>query len=163
MLTRIQTTLKAIKRILLEDEQVKKLLYNDSNNALNLPTPDKQVVEKYVTTCPVYEFDDKEDYTQHGMINCFVVDLDTDDEMNIIGGVLRVNVVYNTDKWELVDGNCRVLSICSRIIELLNNKKFTISNPISFDSMVELILSKKLVGYTLLFNIVDGNSEIENF
>ena len=62
MLTRIQTTLKAIKRILLEDEQVKKLLYNDSNNALNLPTPDKQVVEKYVTTCPVYEFDDKEDF-----------------------------------------------------------------------------------------------------
>ena len=34
------------------------------------------------------------------------------------------------------------------------------ANPITFDSFQELLVSKKLVGYALLFNIADGVTEI---
>lgn len=163
MFKRLQTTLKGIKRVLLEDEQIRKLLYNDSNNALNLDTPAKESVSKYITTYPIYEFEGRDDYTQQGMINCFISDSEPDDDIKVTDSILRINVVYNTEKWELVDGSCRLLSLCERIIELVDNKKFSISNPISYNSLTELILSKKLVGYALLFNLTDGNSELENF
>ena len=191
MFKRLQTTLKGIKRVLLEDEQIRKLLYNDSNNALNLGTPAKESVSKYITTYPIYEFEGRDDYTQQGMINCFISDSEPDDDIKVTDSILRINVVYNTEKWELVDGSCRLLSLCERmienfdrysfytegrinrdiennrkgafIIELVDNKKFSISNPISYNSLTELILSKKLVGYALLFNLTDGNSELENF
>lgn len=163
MFERLQTTIKAIKRQLLESEDIRKLLYNDSNDSLNLPTPKKEDVNKYITTHPIYEFEDKEDYTQHGMINIFMADSEPDDENNSTSSVIRINVVYNTAKWELIDGSSRPLLIADKIIELVNNKKFSVSNPISYINIQELILSKKLVGYALLFDFTDGNSELENF
>lgn len=163
MFERIQTTIKAIKRQLLNDEVIRKLLYNDSNNALNLPTPQNKDVAKYITTYPIYEFEDKEDYTQHGMINIFMADSEPNDEDNSIAAMIRINVVYNTDKWELIDGDCRPLVIADRIVELIDKKKLSVSNPVEYTNIQELIISKKLVGYALLFDITDGNSELENF
>ena len=162
MFERIQTSLKAIKRQLLSDEVIRKLLYNDSNNALNLPTPQQKDVEKYITNHPIYEFENKQEYNQHGMINVFMTDSEPDED-NIISTIIRINVVYNVDKWELIDGSCRPLAIADRIIELIDNKKLSISNPISYASIQELILSKQLVGYTLLFDFIDGDSDLENF
>ena len=49
------------------------------------------------------------------------------------------------------------------IISLLDNKKFTTSNPVTFSRLQQLILNKKLTGYALLFDITDGNSELKNF
>ena len=163
MFERIQTTIKAIKRQLLKDDIICKVLYNDSNDALNLPTPEEKNVVQYITTYPIYEFENKEDYTQHGMINIFMADSDPSDEDNSITAVIRVNIVYNTDKWELINGDCRPLAIADRVIHLLDKKKLSVSNPVEYANIQELIISKKLVGYALLFDIIDGNSELENF
>ena len=57
----------------------------------------------------------------------------------------------------------RSLAICDRIIDLINNKKFSISNPLSFNSIEELIITKQLVGYALIFDITDGNGDIEKY
>lgn len=163
MFERVQTTIKAMRTRLLYDECVRKLLFYDNNMALELDTPEAKDVAKYITTYPIYEFENKEDYTQHGMVNIFMTDSDPNDEDNSIMAVIRVNVVYNTEKWELVDGSCRPLMIADRIIELLNNTKLSVSNPVEYDNTQELIISKKLVGYTLLFNLTDGSSDLENF
>jgi DNA-binding transcriptional regulator/RsmH inhibitor MraZ len=97
------------------------------------------------------------------MINIVFSDGEPDDEANMLDGVVQVNVVYNTDKWELVDNKIRTLELADKVIELLNNKKFSVSNKIEFTSMQQLILSKQLVGYALLFAISDGNSNLEKF
>lgn len=163
MFERVQTTIQAIKRRLLMDDAVRKLLYHDSENALDLDAPEQKDVKKYITTYPIYEFENKEDYTQHGMVNVFLTDSDPSDEDNSILAIVRVNVVYNTDKWELADGSCRLLAIVDRIIDIVDGTKFTVSNPVEYVSTQELIISKKLVGYTLLFHLVDGSSDLENF
>lgn len=163
MFERINLTIKAIRRQLLNDAELRQLLYNDSNNALDIDVPPVKDVEKYITTHPVYSFDHNEDYTQHGMINIFMSSSEPDDEQVSIGAIIRINVVYNVDKWTLIDGDCRVLKIMDRIIELINNKKLSVSNPVEYNSSDELILSKQLVGYALLFYVTDGSAELENF
>jgi hypothetical protein len=163
MFERVRTTIKAMKRQLLKDEELRKLLYNDSNNALELSTPEEKLVAKYITTYPIYEFENKEDYKQQGMINIFMSDSDPSDEDSSISAMIRVNIVYNTDKWELIDGDCRTLALADRVIASLDKKKLTVSNPVEYVSTQELIISKQLVGYALLFDIVDGNSELEKF
>jgi hypothetical protein len=104
-----------------------------------------------------------EDYKQQGMINIFMADSDPSDEDSSISAMIRVNIVYNTDKWELIDGDCRTLALADRVIASLDKKKLTVSNPVEYVNTQELIISKQLVGYALLFDIVDGNSELENF
>ena len=163
MFERIQTTIKAIKRQLLADDVIRKLLYNDSNNALQLPAPAEKDVAKYITTYPIYQFENKNDYTQHGMINVLMSDSGKSEDESSIDAVVRINVVYNTDKWELINGDCRVLALADRIVSLLDNKKLSVSNPIEYISIEELIINKQLVGYALLFDLVDGNGDLENF
>jgi flagellar hook assembly protein FlgD len=163
MLKRIQSTLAEIKATLLNNGVIRQLLCNDSNNCLNMETPTVKSAEKYITLKPVFQFENTDDYAQNGMINIVFSDGEPDDEANMLDGVVQVNVVYNTDKWELVDNKIRTLELADKVIELLNNKKFSVSNKIEFTSMQQLILSKQLVGYALLFAISDGNSNLEKF
>ena len=116
MFERVQTTIKAIRRHLLGDEVIRKLLYNDNNNALNEPDPGEKNVAKYITNYPIYDFENKEDYTQHGMVNVFMADSDPSEDDNSIAAVVKINVVYNTDKWTLINDDCRPLAIADRII-----------------------------------------------
>ena len=160
MFERVEQMLQDARQLLLNDVVVRKLLYHDSNNALNMADVDQSAVEKYITNYPIYQFENKADYTQNAMVNVFLADTGLDDEQITLQGVLRINIVVNVDKWELVGGRCRPVALADRIIMLLNNENLGLSNPITFDSFQELLVSKKLVGYALLFNIADGVTEI---
>lgn len=160
MLERIQKMLDDIKGIILNNADIRKLLYHDSNNALNMVDVDKRIVDKYVTLHPIYQFENKDDYSQNSMINIYLSTADVNEEQTLVAGVIRINILINLDRWDLVDGKNRALELVDRIYNLLNNKKIRISNPIVFDSFQEMIASKTLVGYAMLFSIVDGISTI---
>ena len=163
MLKQIQTTLAGIKTVLLNDETIRKLLCNDSNNCLNMEPPTTKSAEKYITLRPIFQFENTDDYAQNGMINIYLSDGEPNDDMNLFQGIVQANVVYNVDKWELVDNKIRTLELADKVINLLDNKKFSTSNKLVFNSLQQLILSKQLVGYALLFNVDDGNSSLEKF
>ena len=163
MLRRIQSTLAEIKATLLNNGIIRQLLCNDSNNCLNMETPTVKSAEKYITLRPVYQFENTDDYAQNGMINIVLSDGEPNDDYNMFDGIVQVNVVYNVDKWELIDNKIRTLELANKVIELLNNKKFSVSNKLEFTNLQQLILSKQLVGYALLFVINDGNSNLEKF
>ena len=163
MLEKIETSLAAIKNCLLNDEKIRKLVYNDSNNALNLETPDRDKVNKYITLRPIYQFENMQDFTQNTMVNIYLTSGDTLDEEVGISGIIQISIVVNIDKWELLDNKNRPISLADRIIKLVNNKKFTMSNSLSLQSMDQLIISKQLVGYALLFDIVDGSGDLDKF
>lgn len=163
MLKQIQSTLAGIKTVLLNEPIIRKLLCNDSNNCLNMDAPTIKDAEKYITLKPVFQFENTDDYSQNGIINIYLADGGPDADNNMFNGILQINVAFNTDKWELVDNKIRTLEIADKVINLLDNKKFSTSNKLSFDSLQQLILSKQLVGYALLFNIDDGNSNLKNF
>ena len=163
MLTRVEKLPGEVKTLLLNNKIVRQLLGNDSNAPLSIEAPPKEKINDYIITHPIYQFENKDNYQQHGMINTYVTSASPDDEELSIYGILRVNIVFNVDKWDLVDNKCRPMSIANEVIKLVNNHKFSISNKVEFASLDELIVSKQLVGYTLLFNITDGSGDLDNF
>ena len=163
MLERLESSLAAIKNCLLNDEKIRKLVYNDSNNALNLTAPTIDQANKYITLRPIYQFENMQDFSQNCMINIYFTDGDSLDEEVGISGIIQISIVANIDKWELVDGKIRPISLADRVIQLVNNKKFTMSNSLSLESINQLIISKQLVGYALLFNIIDGSGDLDKF
>lgn len=163
MLERVETTLAAIKNCLLNDDVVRKLVYNDSNNALNMETPDIDKVNKYITLRPIYQFENMADFSQNSMINIYFTDGSPQEEEVGIEGIIQINIVVNIDKWELVDNKIRPIRLANRIIKLLNDKKFTISNSLSLENINQLIISKQLVGYALLFNVFDGSGDLDKY
>lgn len=163
MLERVETTLAAIKNCLLNDDVVRKLVYNDSNNALNMETPDIDKVNKYITLRPIYQFENMADFSQNSMINIYFTDGSPQEEEVGIEGIIQINIVVNIDKWELVDNKIRPIHLANRIIKLLDDKKFTTSNSLSLENINQLIISKQLVGYALLFNVVDGSGDLDKY
>lgn len=163
MLNRIESTIAAIKRALLNDETIRKLMFNDSNNALQLSTPTVQQVDEYITTYPIFEFETQQNFEKNGMINIYIIDGYPNKDHLAVDATVQINVVFNRDKWMLVDNKIRPLQVANKIIQLVDNKKFTTSNPATLSRMQQLILNKKLVGYALLFDFTDGNSDLNNF
>lgn len=163
MLQRVESTLFAIRNKLYNNEDIRKLLFHDSNNALNMLAPSKEEVSEYITVKPIFEFENKEGYEQNSIINIYPIQVDPIDDRQGIEGVIQINVVCNTDQWELIDNKIRPLQLANKIIKLINNNKFTVSNKLTLNTMTELILSKKMTGFALLFDVVDGSGENEQF
>ena len=163
MLERIESTLAAIRNKLLDEDIIRKLLYHDSNNALNMEAPNKKQVEDYITLRPIFDFENKENYSQNSIINVYTTQVLPGAENKKVDGTIQINVVCNEEKWELVDCKIRPLQICNHILQVVDGRKFTASNKLVFNTMTDLVISKKLFGYALLFDITDGSGEKEKF
>jgi hypothetical protein len=98
MLARYQKLIYEIKKVLLNDAEVRNLLYHDSNNAANMLPPAEQEMEKYITVFPVYTFQDKHDYFQNAFINIYLTDCNYDDEDNTTNAVIQISIVVNIDQ-----------------------------------------------------------------
>ena len=96
MLELVQKTLYEIRNTLKQDEVLRKLLYNDSNNALQMVSPDPAQIEKYITIYPIYEFQNKHDLAQNALINVLFNNGTAGEDVQL-DGVLQVNIVVNVD------------------------------------------------------------------
>ncbi len=96
MLELVQKTLYEIRNTLKQDEVLRKLLYNDSNNALQMVSPDPAQIEKYITIYPIYEFQNKNDLAQNALINVLFNNGTAGEDVQL-DGVLQVNIVVNVD------------------------------------------------------------------
>ena len=163
MLERIQTTMSAIKTRLLNDKSIRQLIFYDSNDALNIDAPSIKDTAEYITLRPIFEFENKENFEKNSMINIYTTQCVPVEDSKAIIAVLQVNVVCNLDIWELVDDKIRPMQIADRVINLVDGHKFTVFNILEFNTMTDLIISKKMVGYALLFSITDGSGEIDKF
>lgn len=163
MFKRIESTMAAIKTKLLADDTIKKLLFNDTENALKGTVPESKDVDKYITLKPVFEFENKQNYDQNSMINIYMTQAAPSDEDKSVTAAIQVNVVCNTDVWNLEGNKIRPLQLASRIEELVNNAKFTASNKLVLSTVTDLIINKKMVGYALIFEITDGSGTINKF
>ena len=46
---------------------------------------------------------------------------------------------------------------------MVDKAKFSASNKLELATITDLIISKKMFGYALLFDLVDGSGEIDKF
>jgi hypothetical protein len=60
-----------------------------------------------------------------------------------------------------LNGDARPLLLSQEIINELDNEKFQLAGPLSFNSIVETVTSKDVYGYSILFDVVDGISEVD--
>lgn len=155
-LNRIEKTLFEIKRVLLENENIRKLLFNDGEDALRQPTPAVNEVDNYIVLDPVYEAKD----CSKGVFVNIIIESGNAQEDNIIFGTIRINIAANRGVW-FIENGVRILRLGDEIINILEQCKFSISNNITFDSFSTLIIDKDLYGYTLSFDFSDGVGNIE--
>lgn len=146
-----------IRTTLLNDEDIRKLLFYDSKNALSLPAPSKSdlIVESdtelgYITLFPIMEKGvlsyDRNTFIQ---ITLPAVDIDVDkDDQNMFAGVL-ITAITDFKHYMLNDNKIRLLEIINRVIKLLDGKKLKSAGKLEAIKVEEVIFDNYVYGYSL--------------
>ena len=80
-----------------------------------------------------------------------------DDELVMIHGSLKINILTRSELWELNGNKIRPLEIANRVISILNNKKIANSHKLLFSDIELVILNEDVNGYALTFYLEDGS------
>ena len=156
-LIRLNDTFKSIKTKLLLNEDIRKLLYYDNVDE-STPVPPIQLAAEHVFIQPVINVETTEPFNKRNYIT--ITSTEGDKINNKMDYIIRLIIMCDKSTWNL-NGNIRPLLISQEIVNELENEKFQLSGPLVFDSIVETVTSKDVAGYSLLFDVVDGISEVD--
>lgn len=73
---------------------------------------------------------------------------------------VSIDVLCNTDYWDLGNYRLRPLKICGYIDGILNGAKLSGIGELNFLGCNELVLDEKLSGYTLMYSAIHGTDDV---
>lgn len=157
-LKNIEKAVIEIASVLAQDEIIKRLLINDTTDALNIAVPDKNlndlIKDNYISIYPPVE-NRIEAYGRNTFISILVDNISflTTDENTRANIVLYVST--NADHLLIKDNRNRLLVLSDRIVQLLDDYKLTASGKINVTSMNHVMLSEFHSSYRINCNIAD--------
>lgn len=154
-LHRVNSSLKTIKTQILLNENIRKMLYYD--DVVNNLVPTIEIMKDYVFLQPVINVDTIEPFNKKNYITITIPE--GNKQSNKMLYTVRIIVMCDKTSWQL-NTDIRPLLISQEIINILDGYKLDMSNKLSFSSIVETVTSKDVYGYSLLFDITDGISDI---
>ena len=156
VLSRVNDSMKRIKTNLLLNDKIRQLLcYDEINSSTGVPLIEQ--VAGHIFIQPIIDVDVKEPFNKKNYIT--ITFPEGDKAGNKMDYVVRIIVMCDKSGWDL-NGDARPLLIAQEVVNTLDNFETSFSNRLVFDSIVETVTSKDIVGYSLLFNVADGISDI---
>ena len=73
---------------------------------------------------------------------------------------ISFDILCHTDYWDIGNYQLRPLKIAGYIDGILNNTKLSGIGCFLFSSCNELIVNEDIAGYTLIYNVVNGNDDL---
>ena len=157
-LERIEKDIYSIRDYLAKDDEISKLLFYPTRNALQRDNVSASLINEYIFLSPVFDTT-REPFDKNTFISITLANTEWNDEDGTHMGAFRINVFSEIDLWELDEDRVRPLAILSKMIEILDQKKLKSSHKLFYISSDLTTLDKNIAGYTALFGIVDGGGD----
>ncbi len=158
----IQTAIFEIKHLIKENSNIRKLLFHDVANALDLGTPTYNEVEEYVVVSPIFDVTEPP-FNKNTIITIALSKGDYNDETVLFHGILQITILTRSTLWKLNNNKIRPMEIADFIVKEINNKKLTTSHKLFFKRLELSILNDNVNGYTLTFFMEEGSGLDEKF
>ena len=168
-LIRLENTLRKIKRDLLLDEEIRKLLFYDSSEMERLQSeenipfdsldiPAIELVKGNVFLQPIVEVDNQPPYNKKVFIAI------TSPSMGFakndsIEYAIKISIQMDKTNWVYDGDKIRVYRLAQLVINKLDGVKYDCATELAFEQMLETVTDKTTTGKSLLFSIVDGVGE----
>lgn len=156
-LLRVNNSFKQIRTQLLLNETIRKYLYWDTINE-NTVVPSIELVKEHVYIQPIITVETTEPFNKKNYITITIPEGDMNN--NKMDYVVRVIIMSEKSCWE-INNDIRPLIIAQEIVNILDGFKTDFSNSLKFSNIVETVTSKDVVGYSILFDVTDGISDID--
>lgn len=153
MFKKYETLFFQIKNKLLGFEDLRKLVFYNTPNALSLPTPTVEEAAQSIYIKPViYVYQDSPEYGLSSFISIGLVEgIVLDGSINT---TIKISIACDRKIWEMENNRVRPLAILSEISKL-DLEKFDLAGKLTLKVIKEIYFNNDLVGYTALFT-VDG-------
>ena len=159
-LTKILKILPEFKTALLANEDLRKMLFYESPDALSKTAPTVANVTDLIVLRPLAESGIK-DFGKHTyiVIDIDLIDLDISDDNAIVTNV-DIAVISQFDTWVLDGDKIRVLEICNRVLNAIDSKKFTQSGEADVWEIRRVTINKQSTSYVCRVLISDDAAKV---
>jgi hypothetical protein len=145
-----------IKTLLLQNTNLRKLLYNTVPSALEETAPTVSEVEELITLTPYLENDEG---VANSYKNAFIAIYPTRFNIDNIGDVIQIaiSVFVSKDYYELDNERLRVFSILEECEKTLDNVKLEFAGKLELqNAAIEVLDVNKYIGYITGWEVVNG-------
>ena len=158
----IKKSIVEVAQILAADEEILKLIYIDTPDALSQPKPEitlnELIAQHYVCVIPPVESGIKDSWR-----NTFITILLDNVYFNRRDDNTAANLIIyvSTDEAHVLldDNKMRMLEIVDKVIGLLDNKKISGAGTLSVDSFTHTMLSEFRSAYRISISCNDQNTK----
>lgn len=154
-----EKSLFQIKALLLQNENIRKLLYNMRPSALAESAPTIDQVKDLISLTPYLE--DK-DGVSTSYRNAFMAIYPTRFILDTVSDLtqIAITVFITKDYYELDNESIRVLSILDEVQNTLDGEKLEFAGRLEIQNgIIEIIDTNRFVGYVTGWEVIDGRDE----
>lgn len=154
-LLRLDTNMQKIKTNLLISENVRNLLFNDSETNF---IPSIEQMEEYIFTQPIIDVGSEPPYNKKNYITITMPNARQDYDELSINYTMRIMVMCDKQTW-MYEGKQRPLLLGQEIVNILNHLMIDSSHSLVFQNFCETVTNKDVAGYSFLFSLRDGTAD----
>lgn len=152
MLERIEKSFFRIKDLLLENDDIRRLLMEDGPDALQRYAPSIEQAKDYVVLRPVIDLND-ENYTRNTIAAITMPSIYLEDKY--LSTRMFLTFYTQNSEYELNNEQLRLFRLADLAAEILNNKKLYNAGTLELLSIREVVMNSSITGIVLEFSIND--------
>lgn len=152
MLERIEKSFFRIKDLLLENEDIRRLLVEDGPDALERFAPSVEDAKNYIVLRPVIDLND-ESYVRNTIGAITMPSIYLEDKY--ISTRMFLTFYTQNSEYELNNEQLRLFRLADIAAEILNNKKLYNAGTLELLSIREVVMNSSITGIVLEFSIND--------
>jgi hypothetical protein len=157
-MNKLDKTIFEMKKMLLKNENFKKLLYYNTPDSLVQAVPTlNQVTDLVKTTPAIYMEEDENQFELNTFAVIYVPIIDFSAQLNDITFV--VDVFTRKELIELDNNQLRLHQLVTEIYETLDNKRVSLAGRIQFSNASYVNMGNRYIGFQIEMSVIDEAAE----
>lgn len=150
----IDRVIMEIKKMLLTNENIRKLLGDNTPSALENAAPTKSSVSELILTTPaVYMTEDENNVKHNTFAVIYVPLLEFNSQMNDLTFV--IDLFTRKELIELDNNRLRLHQILAEIVETIDNKRISMAGRIQFTTATYINIGNRYLGFQVEMSVLD--------
>lgn len=157
-MNKLDKTIFEMKKMLLKNENIKKLIYYNTPDSLSQSVPTlNQVTDLIKTTPAIYMEEDENQFDLNTFAVIYVPIIDFSTQLNDITFV--IDIFTRKELIDLDNNQMRLHQLVTEIYETLDNKRVSLAGRIQFSNASYVNMGNRYIGFQVEMSIIDEAAE----
>lgn len=150
----IDRVVSEIKKMLLNNENIRKLIAVNTPNALASEVPSKNTVSEFILTSPaVYMTEDENQVNYNTFAVVYIPLLEFNSQMNDL--TFAIDLFTRKELIELDNSQLRLHQLLAEIVESIDNKRVSMAGRIQLTTATYINIGNRYLGFQIEMSIID--------